>query len=277
MSPIDRGAPQPCPGPPRARSVSKLQRRCLLAIAITLLVLEIRVPPAEDLCQTGPADPGARRSVADYLGHVVSVVDVGIMWANDDNLFRLIGTVSDGLDPGRPAAPARGRFRAVPTASLAAHARDTEAIRSACSACRGDVRRAGAAFDILRWEIRRRPGVLRPNVRRAIHRLDHRLPARAARASRGASSGAFDQPGAGHVRDHRARYPCISCHPVLGSVTKPMEQNGPAPFGWSRCHRVRGKELLEHAPGPKAKRTTCPSGRSRRGVLPTAPRRPNRR
>jgi uncharacterized membrane protein len=69
----------------------------VFAIAITLLVLEIHVPPAEDLAS------GARLIAAlgdlwpSYLGYTVSFVTIGIMWANHHNLIRLVGSVSHGM------------------------------------------------------------------------------------------------------------------------------------------------------------------------------------
>ena len=69
----------------------------VFAIAITLLVLEIRVPDGEQL-----ASPDALlRALGDlwpsYLGYGLSFITVGIMWANHHNLFRYIARVDHGL------------------------------------------------------------------------------------------------------------------------------------------------------------------------------------
>jgi uncharacterized membrane protein len=61
----------------------------VIAIAITLLVLEIRVPHIED------ASPEAlwqalRDLWPNYLGYVISFATIGIMWANHHTIFRLI-------------------------------------------------------------------------------------------------------------------------------------------------------------------------------------------
>ena len=69
----------------------------VFAIAITLLVLEIRVPSTEEL-----ATPAAlAKALADlwpsYFGYGLSFVTVGIMWANHHNLFGYIAKVDHGL------------------------------------------------------------------------------------------------------------------------------------------------------------------------------------
>ena len=61
----------------------------VIAIAITLLVLEIRVPHIEE------ATPDALwRALRDlwpsYLGYLISFATIGIMWANHHTIFRLI-------------------------------------------------------------------------------------------------------------------------------------------------------------------------------------------
>ena len=61
----------------------------VIAIAITLLVLEIRVPHIEE------ATPEALwQALGDlwpnYLGYVISFATIGIMWANHHTIFRLI-------------------------------------------------------------------------------------------------------------------------------------------------------------------------------------------
>jgi TMEM175 potassium channel family protein len=62
----------------------------VFAIAITLLVLDLKVPPL-----AGPTDPTGLfpRLLAEwpgYLGYALSFVVVGIMWANHHNIFRYI-------------------------------------------------------------------------------------------------------------------------------------------------------------------------------------------
>ncbi len=69
----------------------------VFAIAITLLVLEIRVPSAAQLASPGELLGALGALWPSYLGYALSFVAVGIMWANHHNLFRHIAFVDHGL------------------------------------------------------------------------------------------------------------------------------------------------------------------------------------
>ena len=69
----------------------------VFAIAITLLVLEIRVPASEDLVSNQRLVSALGALWPSYLGYVISFVTIGIMWANHHNLFRLVASVSHGV------------------------------------------------------------------------------------------------------------------------------------------------------------------------------------
>jgi uncharacterized membrane protein len=69
----------------------------VFAIAITLLVLEIHVPPAQDLDTSTHLIAALGALWPSYLGYAVSFATIGIMWANHHNLIRLVATVSHGL------------------------------------------------------------------------------------------------------------------------------------------------------------------------------------
>ena len=64
----------------------------VFAIAITLLILEIHVPPR---------DAGLSRALLglwpSYLAFVASFMTIGVMWLNHHRLFTLIATNDDGL------------------------------------------------------------------------------------------------------------------------------------------------------------------------------------
>jgi uncharacterized membrane protein len=66
----------------------------VFAIAITLLILEIRVPPES-------APGGLGNALVDlwpsYLAFLVSFATIGVMWLNHHRLFTLINKVDDGL------------------------------------------------------------------------------------------------------------------------------------------------------------------------------------
>jgi uncharacterized membrane protein len=69
----------------------------VFAIAITLLIIEVRLPPDQDVRQIG----GLGRALAllwpSYLGYVMSFAVIGIMWANHHNLMKLIDRVDHGF------------------------------------------------------------------------------------------------------------------------------------------------------------------------------------
>ena len=65
----------------------------VLAIAITLLVLDIRLP------EHAPGELAAalRELSSDYVAYVVSFLIIGIMWAQHHGLFRLVARADQGL------------------------------------------------------------------------------------------------------------------------------------------------------------------------------------
>ena len=77
------------PGPPQDADTSRLETFAdgVMAIAITLLILEVK---------TLPDVPGSRLAAAvahqwpSYAGYVVSFLTIGIIWVNHHHMFRLI-------------------------------------------------------------------------------------------------------------------------------------------------------------------------------------------
>ena len=62
----------------------------VFAIAITLLVLEIRVPPPELTQQGHTLLRALLRLWPSYLGYFISFITIGVMWANHHSMFELI-------------------------------------------------------------------------------------------------------------------------------------------------------------------------------------------
>lgn len=62
----------------------------VFGIAMTLLVLDIKVPRAPDLIGSSALADALRRQWPTYLAYVLSFVTVLIMWVNHHKLFRLI-------------------------------------------------------------------------------------------------------------------------------------------------------------------------------------------
>ena len=152
--PIDRRR-----GPERLEAFSD----GVLAIAITLLVLEIRVPPAEDLADPDRLIAALGALWPSYLGYLISFVTIGIIWANHHNLFRLVDRVSHGLILGNLLLLLTVGFLPFPTALLAATL-DTPSAQVGVLVYAGTFVVVAIAFNVLWYEIRTRPGVLRQNV-----------------------------------------------------------------------------------------------------------------
>jgi uncharacterized membrane protein len=135
----------------------------VFAIAITLLVLEIRVPPAEDM-----ADPKTLISALgalwpSYVGYLISFVTIGIIWANHHNLFRLVARVSHGLALANLLLLLTVGFVPFPTALLAATL-ETPSAQIGVLVYAATFVAVAIAFNVLWYEIRTRRGVLRADV-----------------------------------------------------------------------------------------------------------------
>ena len=135
----------------------------VFAIAITLLVLEIRVPSAEQV-----ADPDALIKALgalwpSYVGYAISFVTVGIIWANHHNLFRLVARVSHGLILANLLLLLIVGFVPFPTALLAATL-ETPSAQIGVLVYAATFLAVAIAFNVLWYEIRTRPGVLRSDV-----------------------------------------------------------------------------------------------------------------
>ena len=69
----------------------------VFAIAITLLVLEIRLPDEHRIEALGGLGRALVALWPSYAGYAISFVTVGIMWANHHNVIKLIARVDHGL------------------------------------------------------------------------------------------------------------------------------------------------------------------------------------
>jgi uncharacterized membrane protein len=69
----------------------------VFAIAITLLVLEIRLPDEHRIEELGGLAQTLSGLWPSYAGYVISFVTIGIMWANHHNVMRMMARVDHGL------------------------------------------------------------------------------------------------------------------------------------------------------------------------------------
>jgi uncharacterized membrane protein len=95
----------------------------VFAIAITLLIIEIRLPGHEQIVQLG-LGAALLHLWPSYLGYLVSFVVIGIMWANHHNLMKLIGRVDHGFITLNLLLLMCVAFIPFPTAVMAEHLTD---------------------------------------------------------------------------------------------------------------------------------------------------------
>ena len=93
----------------------------VFAIAITLLVLEIRLPPQTEIEHAGGLARTLLALWPSYAGYVVSFVTIGIMWANHHELIRLMSRVDHGLMVWNLLLLMAISFTPFPTAVMAEH------------------------------------------------------------------------------------------------------------------------------------------------------------
>jgi uncharacterized membrane protein len=93
----------------------------VFAIAITLLVLEIRLPPAAEIEHAGGLSAALLALWPSYAGYVVSFVTIGIMWANHHEVIRLLARVDHGLMVWNLLLLMAISFTPFPTAVMAEH------------------------------------------------------------------------------------------------------------------------------------------------------------
>ena len=135
----------------------------VFAIAITLLVLEIRVPSSDQMSNPNDLIEALGALWPSYIGYLISFVTIGIIWANHHNLFRLVARVSHGLVLANLLLLLTVGFVPFPTALLAATL-ETPSAQIGVLVYAATFVMVAIAFNVLWYEIRTRPGVLRADV-----------------------------------------------------------------------------------------------------------------
>jgi len=82
------------PGTPNETARIEAFSDGVFAIAITLLILEIRVPPQT---HDGVLRDSLRDLWPSYVAFLASLMTIGVMWLNHHRLFSLINKKDDGL------------------------------------------------------------------------------------------------------------------------------------------------------------------------------------
>jgi len=98
----------------------------VFAIAITLLVIEIRLPPHEEVLRIGGVGPTLLQLWPSYVAYLVSFIVIGIMWANHHNMMKLIERVDHGFITLTLLLLLCIAFMPFPTAVMAEHLADPD-------------------------------------------------------------------------------------------------------------------------------------------------------
>ncbi len=137
----------------------------VIAIAITLLILEIKVPKAE----LGQLGHELEQLWPSYIAFAVSFLTIGIMWVNHHNLSRRLVAVDHGLLYLNLALLGAISFIPFPTAVIAEYLREGGSNeRSAAFLYSIAMIMVSAAFTSMWWHIARRPHLMHAAQRDAV-------------------------------------------------------------------------------------------------------------
>src|SRR5919204_1610930 len=84
--------PEPIPQAPGTSESDRLETFCdgVFAIAITLLILEIKVPTPEHVHAAGGLLPALAALWPSYVGYLIGFFTIGIMWTNHHAIFQYV-------------------------------------------------------------------------------------------------------------------------------------------------------------------------------------------
>lgn len=123
----------------------------VFAIAITLLVLEVRVPHLEDLPQGTSLISALIEQWSSYFGYVLSFVVIGIIWANHHNRFKHIKRSDHNLLILNTLFLMCVAFIPFPTALLAEYLQDPNERLTAVAIYSGTLTLTSIFFNLLWW------------------------------------------------------------------------------------------------------------------------------
>ena len=136
----------------------------VFAIAVTLLILEIKVPEAAAVRAAGSLWPTLGEEWPSYLGYVISFVTLGIMWINHHAMFEYIRHADRRLMLLHIPFLLAISFVPFPTAVLAEHLQDPETRVAACAFYSGAFVLCAVCFNLVWWAGTSNPQLLRPDV-----------------------------------------------------------------------------------------------------------------
>jgi uncharacterized membrane protein len=136
----------------------------VFAIAITLLIIEIRLPGHDELQSGGGLAAALAHLWPSYLGYVTSFVVIGIMWANHHNLMKLIDRVDHGLITLTLLLLLCIAFLPFPTAVMAEHLTDPAERSVAVAFYCGSFTLAAVFYFLMWWHAARGRRLIAPHV-----------------------------------------------------------------------------------------------------------------
>jgi uncharacterized membrane protein len=146
----------------------------VFAIAITLLVLEIKVPVPDELRAAGGLWPALGQRWPSYVGFALSFVVIGVMWANHHAVFEYISRVNRTLMIANLFLLMGVSFLPFPTAVLADHLADPSMRASATAFYGATLVFTSATFNVLWWVGRPRAHLLGTDQERGVRVITRR-------------------------------------------------------------------------------------------------------
>jgi uncharacterized membrane protein len=135
----------------------------VFAIAITLLVLEIRLPSTTDTEQAGSLAPALLQLWPVYLAYITSFVTITIMWVNHHATFKTIRRADRSLLFLNAILLMSITFLNFPTAIIAEYFQKPDA-QAAAMFYSGTQFVIDVLYNSLWWYVLRRSGLLDPNI-----------------------------------------------------------------------------------------------------------------
>ena len=135
----------------------------VFAIAITLLIIEVRLPPHDEVERMGLT----RVLVSlwpSYLGYLTSFIVIGIMWANHHNLMKLVDRVDHGFITLTLLLLLCIAFLPFPTAVMAEHLTDPHARSVAVAFYCGCFTVTALFYFLMWWHAARGRRLIAPHV-----------------------------------------------------------------------------------------------------------------
>jgi len=163
--------PDPLPESPGLTETGRLEAFCdgVFAIAITLLVLEIRVPEPEAAHHAGSLVRALGALWPSFLGYAIGFLTIGIMWANHHAIFQYVRRSDRYFLMINVVFLMLIAFLPFPTALLAAYLAEAGERRTAVLVYGATVWLIALAFNAVWWYAVRR-GLLDPAADRVAVR-----------------------------------------------------------------------------------------------------------